>query len=82
MKRLTFLLIVAFAVSAMNLSAEVHMSPLFTDNMVMQQKSDAPVWGTATPGASVTVVPSWNKVKYSVFSVYVVINNAIEFSTS
>ena len=65
MKRLTLLLIVAFAVSAMNLSAEVHMSPLFTDNMVMQQKSDAPVWGTATPGASVTVVPSWNKVKYS-----------------
>ena len=54
-----------FAASAMNLSAEVHMSPLFTDNMVMQQKSDAPVWGTATPGASVTVVPSWNKVKYS-----------------
>ena len=65
MKRLTFLLIMTFAASAMNLSAEVHMSPLFTDNMVMQQKSDAPVWGTATPGASVTVVPSWNKVKYS-----------------
>lgn len=46
-------------------SAEVHMSPLFTDNMVMQQKSDAPVWGTALPGATVTVVPSWNKVKYT-----------------
>lgn len=41
------------------------MSPLFTDNMVMQQKTDAPVWGTATPGATVTIVTSWNKAKYS-----------------
>ena len=49
----------------MNVYAEVRMNPLFTDNMVMQQKSDAPVWGTATPGADVTVVTSWNKAKYT-----------------
>ena len=46
-------------------NAAVQMSPLFTDNMVMQQKSDAPVWGTATPGATVKVVTSWNKASYS-----------------
>ncbi|HTR99776.1 MAG TPA: sialate O-acetylesterase [Bacteroidota bacterium] len=33
---------------------------LFTDNMVFQQRISAPVWGTGTPGASVTVRASWN----------------------
>ena len=54
------------SVSAADASAQVRMCPLFTDNMVMQQKTDAPVWGTATPGADVTVVTSWNKAKYTV----------------
>lgn len=46
------------------MSAEVSMSPLFTDNMVLQQKTDAPVWGTATPGSQVEVMTSWNKRVY------------------
>ena len=44
--------------SALNAGAAVRMCPLFTDNMVMQQKSDAPVWGTATSGTAVTVTTS------------------------
>ena len=48
------------------MSAEVRMSPLFTDNMVLQQKTDAPVWGTADPGAQVQVSTSWNKRVYTV----------------
>lgn len=48
------------------MSAEVRMSPLFTDNMVLQQKTDAPVWGTADPGAQVQVMTSWNKRVYTV----------------
>lgn len=44
--------------------AEVRMTPIFTDNMVMQQRSDAPVWGTAAPGAEITVATSWNKAEY------------------
>ncbi|MDR3366749.1 MAG: 9-O-acetylesterase [Prevotellaceae bacterium] len=32
---------------------------LFSDNMVLQQQSDVPVWGTAKPNASVSVLPSW-----------------------
>ena len=47
-------------------SAEVKLSPLFTDNMVLQQKTDAPVWGTATPGSEVSVFTSWNKVVHTV----------------
>jgi len=31
------------------------VNPLFTDNMVLQQKQDIPIWGTAEPGGEVTV---------------------------
>ena len=34
---------------------------LFTDNMVMQQQSNVPIWGTARAGRTVTVEASWNK---------------------
>ena len=49
----------------LDMKAELRMSPLFTDNMVLQQKTDAPVWGTAAPGAEVSVYTSWNKAVYT-----------------
>ena len=58
---LSFILSVAATINA---SAEITMCPLFTDNMVLQQKSEAPVWGKAEPGATVTVTTSWNKASY------------------
>ncbi|MBQ5663278.1 MAG: 9-O-acetylesterase, partial [Bacteroidaceae bacterium] len=51
--------------TANNANAEIKMNPLFTDNMVMQQKSNAPVWGKAEPGAKVKVTTSWNKKSYT-----------------
>ena len=60
-----FALCVLSVVSVLNATAEIKMSPLFTDNMVMQQKSDAPIWGTAEPKAKVTVKTSWNKASYT-----------------
>lgn len=44
---------------------ELTLADIFTDNMVMQQKSHAPVWGTAKPGAKITVVTSWDNKTYS-----------------
>ncbi len=35
------------------------LSPLFSDNMVLQQQAEAPIWGTAKPGKTVTVTASW-----------------------
>jgi len=66
MKLKSFFLLAALAAVSFNteVSAEVRLSPLFTDNMVLQQKTDAPVWGTAEPGKTVTVVTSWNKASY------------------
>lgn len=33
----------------------ITLNPLFTDNMVLQQKQDIPIWGKADPGGEVTV---------------------------
>ena len=60
-----FILIPLAALLAINVAAKVQLTPLFTDNMVFQQNSQAPVWGKAKPGTEITVVPSWNNKSYS-----------------
>lgn len=39
--------------------ADVTLAPLFTDHMVLQQRSECPVWGWERPGVKVTVRASW-----------------------
>ena len=38
---------------------------VFTDHMVLQRETSAPVWGWAEAGTKVTVEPSWDGKKYS-----------------
>ncbi len=59
MKHKRFILSLA-AVSVLTVSARPVMSPLFTDNMVIQQQTDAPIWGQAKAGKTVTVTASWD----------------------
>lgn len=63
MKRLTAIM-AAMLCLCMSSQAKITMSNLCTDGMVLQQNSEAAVWGTATPGALVTVTPSWNGSSY------------------
>ncbi len=49
-----FLAAVAFT-AAFQLTADVKMPAIFSDNMVLQQGVAAPVWGKADPGEKVTV---------------------------
>ncbi len=44
--------------------AEVKMPAFFSDNMVLQQLTDARMWGEAKPGSTVTVAPGWTTDKY------------------
>ena len=44
--------------------AKVKLSPLFSDNMVLQQEAEVPVWGKASPEMRVIVIPSWSGEKY------------------
>ena len=60
-----FFLILAAGLFAVCAEAKVSLSPLFTDNMVLQQNCQAPVWGKAEPGVTVKVCPSWTKRNYS-----------------
>ena len=39
--------------------AQLDLMPLFSDHMVLQQQSDAAIWGKAVPGAEVVLTASW-----------------------
>ena len=54
MRRLLLVVALSLAVVA-PASAEVRLAALFADGVVLQRERDIPVWGTATPGADVTV---------------------------
>lgn len=62
---LIFSVITAFSIFTSPLYAKITLSKLFTDNMVMQQKTEAPVWGIADPGKTVTIVTSWDQKTYT-----------------
>lgn len=46
------------------LSAQVKLSPIFSNNMVLQQQTQAPIWGESKPNQKVEVTTSWNQKKY------------------
>lgn len=46
--------------------AELKVKQPCSDGMVLQQNTQATLWGHADAGASVTVCPSWTKTKYKV----------------
>lgn len=48
---------VAFTLS---LSAEIKLPSIFGDNMILQQQTNAAIWGKASPNANVSVKTSWN----------------------
>ena len=54
------------AMSTMASAAEsLRVAKIFTDHMVFQQETSAPVWGWGTPGSKVVVKPSWSKQSYT-----------------
>lgn len=63
MKRLISLLVILSI--GLVADAAVKLSPIFTSHMVLQQQSTTGIWGTATPGAAVTVATSWNGAAYT-----------------
>ena len=68
MKRL-FLKVMAisivFAISSATLSAEIKLPSIFGDNMVLQQQTEASIWGKAAANSTVKVSTSWNRKSYS-----------------
>ncbi|MBC9797155.1 sialate O-acetylesterase [Sinomicrobium weinanense] len=48
-----------------SLRAEVKLPAIFKDNMVLQQQTEAPVWGKASPGKEIKVTTSWDNKSYT-----------------
>ncbi len=51
--------------TAMASKAEIKLPDIISDNMVLQQQSDARLWGWSTPGAVISVTPAWDGKTYS-----------------
>ena len=49
--------------SAYAMQAKVELPPIFADNMLLQQQTDAALWGKAKPQSKVTITTSWSKAK-------------------
>ncbi len=59
MKRLTFLFMLCALLSA-GAEAKVRLPHIIGDNMVLQQQTEARLWGWAKAGQTVTVTTSWS----------------------
>lgn len=55
-----------FLFGSVALSAQVKLLPIFSDNMVLQQQTQAPIWGETKPNKKVEITTSWDKKKYAV----------------
>jgi hypothetical protein len=55
--KLKLFLSAAAAMLAMQLSAKVTLAPVFTDNMVLQQKTEVKFWGKAKPERKALKLP-------------------------
>ncbi|MBL7813377.1 MAG: sialate O-acetylesterase [Saprospiraceae bacterium] len=47
------------------LFAHIKLPAIFGSNMVLQQQTDVPMWGTADKNASVEIITSWNNKTYT-----------------
>ena len=57
-QRFSLLLLVLAGLTSVH--AQIKLQPLFSDNMVLQRNTTAPLWGEASPNVTVDVVASWD----------------------
>lgn len=60
----TVLLLLIFCITHIA-SAEIKLPAFFSSEMVLQQQTDAAIWGTATPSKTVEITTSWNGKTYT-----------------
>lgn len=63
---ISLLVILVASIPTVSISANITLPSIFGDNMVLQQKTDASIWGWAASGSNVQITGSWNNKKYSV----------------
>ena len=60
MKKLLAIIPALCLLAAVNAGAKVTFPSVISDNMVLQQRTDVALWGTATPGKTVTLTTGWS----------------------
>lgn len=63
-KLFTFLLLWLLCMT--DVAAQIKLLPIFSDNMVLQQQTEAPIWGKTKPNKKVEIITSWDQKKYTV----------------
>ncbi|MDR0866279.1 MAG: 9-O-acetylesterase [Candidatus Symbiothrix sp.] len=51
-----------------SVAGQITLPAMFTDNMVLQQQSEAPIWGKAPANKPVTLSTSWDNKSYTVLA--------------
>ena len=62
MKLSSILLITFLTLTGCQTRSNLKLPSLIGDNMVLQQKTNAKIWGKAYPGRKITVTASWNSI--------------------
>ena len=50
-----------FLVSCNSINYDFNVSPVFSDQMVLQQTQSNPIWGTSSPLSEITITSSWGE---------------------
>jgi sialate O-acetylesterase len=58
-----FLLFVLMFSACQKGPSNLRLPSILSDNMLLQQKTDATIWGKANPGQKISVTPSWGSEK-------------------
>jgi sialate O-acetylesterase len=66
MKQIFYIVSLSFLfLFSTSVRAEIKLPAIFGSHMVLQQKTDAAIWGKATENKTVRVTTSWNKKSYT-----------------
>lgn len=63
--RILQVIVLLMAIGISQSYAEIKLPSIFCDNMVMQQQTEAAIWGKATKNSTVKVTTSWNGKSYN-----------------
>ena len=55
LKRLRFLLLILLYFGCQSITTPIAVAAIFSDHMVLQQQMEVPVWGSGSPGATITI---------------------------
>ena len=71
-KFVQFNVLITVLIFTFNIStfAQIHLPSFISDNMVLQQKFEAPIWGWANPGTHISITPSWDNTNYQTSADY------------